>query len=140
MPDKCKNGIEPTIEAALVLLCELFPKAFVRYEARRRPLKIGIHRDLQVALADAITDIELGCALRLYVANRVYRSRLVAGAARIDLDGNPAGTVSAEHACAPMKPTPKPKPKPVSDSPPVKRLSLQDLREAARRRKERQEP
>src|SRR5262245_6598065 len=29
-------------DAVLALLCERFPKAFVRYEARRQPLKIGI--------------------------------------------------------------------------------------------------
>jgi hypothetical protein len=36
MSDERKRP-EPTIEAALVLLCEMFPKAFMRYEARPPP-------------------------------------------------------------------------------------------------------
>jgi hypothetical protein len=132
--------MEPAVEAALALLCELFPKTFVRHEARRRPLKIGIRDDLRAALDGAITDAELRRALQVYCSNKVYRSRLSAGATRIDLNGQPAGTVSAEHALAPAKPTPKAKPKAARDDPsppmpPPKRLSLQDLREAAQQRK-----
>jgi ProP effector len=143
---------DPTVEAVLTLLCETFPKAFARYEARRRPLKINIHHGLQVALNGAITDTELRRALRAYCSNKMYRARLITGATRIDLDGNPSGSVSAEHAIGTLakprlKPGPKPKLKlePESISKPthlpspssvaaVKRLSLQDLREAARRR------
>jgi ProP effector len=106
MPDERKRP-EPAVEAVLTLLCELFPKAFARYEARRRPLKIGIYDDLITALDGAVTVAELSAALRVYCTNRVYRSRLIAGAARIDLNGEPAGTVSVEHALAAM---PKPKP------------------------------
>jgi ProP effector len=87
-----------TVEAVLELLCELFPKAFVRYQARRRPLKIGIHNDLLAVLDGAVTAAELSHALRIYVSNRVYRERLREGAIRIDLNGEPAGTVAPEHA------------------------------------------
>jgi ProP effector len=137
-----------TTEAALTLLCELFPRAFVRYERRRRPLKVGIHEDLRVALDGALTDVELRHALRVYCTNVVYRSRLVAGATRVDLNGEPAGTVSEEHALASTPNpkaagAPKPKPKVVTSKPKaasallpsVKRMSLRDLREAAQRRK-----
>jgi len=97
LPNKAR-GPDPTIVATLELLCEMFPRAFRRHEVRRRPLKIGIHHDLRAALNGAVTDDELRRALRVYCANTMYRNGLIAGATRIDLDGNPAGTVSAEHA------------------------------------------
>jgi ProP effector len=123
----------------------------------RRPLKIGIHNDLRTALGGALTDAELSRALRVYVSKRVYRNKLVTEAVRIDLNGEPAGTVSAEHARAAL---PKPKPndsnrsasRPAVSAPPapppsrpaiaaaVKRMSLADLREAAQRRKASQIP
>jgi hypothetical protein len=123
--------IDPTIDAALELLCERFPAAFFRYEARRRPLKIGIHLDVLAVLDGAITPAELGRALRVYVLNQAYRRRLVAGATRIDLDGKAAGVVSAEHATPTLARKPAPKP----SAPPVKRLGIKDLRAIARARK-----
>jgi ProP effector len=156
--------IDPSVDAVLDLLCELFPKAFVRHEARRRPLKIGIRDDLLAALDGAVTPAELSRALGFYCGNKVYRSRLHVGATRIDLSGQPSGIVSQEHAVATIeklakggehykkttgvakppvqtleeqgvdkhlaKPPPKPAP-----LPPVRRMSLRDLREAAARRK-----
>jgi len=156
---------DAAIEAALELLCERFPRAFVRFEGRRRPLKLGIRDDVRAALNGAITDVELHRALRIYCTNAVYRSRLVTGATRVDLNGEAAGVVAPEHALASMpkpkaagaakpqpkseskpkpksKPGPEPKPEPKSKPirpPPsmaaVKRMSLADLREAAQRRK-----
>jgi hypothetical protein len=78
-PGCSTQHIDPTIDATLALLCEIFPNCFVRYEARRRPLKIGIHLDLLAVLNGAVTEGELKRALRIYVNNRVYRSRLQAG-------------------------------------------------------------
>ncbi len=34
--------------------------------------------------------------MRSYVGNEIYRERLVVGAVRVDLDGQPAGVVTAE--------------------------------------------
>jgi sRNA-binding protein len=124
-----QRRFDPAVEAALNLLCTRFPKVFQRYEARRRPLKIGIHLDLLAALDGAVDPDELSRALAAYTANKVYRSRLLRGAWRYDLDGAPAGEVSAAHAH--RRPVPKPK----APSPPPRRSSLADLREAARRRK-----
>lgn len=84
--------------AVIDLLCELYPKAFVRYERRRRPLKVGITGDLLKALEGAVTEEELALALRCYCANAVYRGRLKAGAVRIDLNGDQAGEVAVEQA------------------------------------------
>jgi ProP effector len=85
------------------LLAKMWPKCFSVYEGRRRPLKVGIKQDILAALAKAapvskpVRD-RIAVALRSYVSNRVYLSRMRAGAARVGLDGKPAGTVSAEEA------------------------------------------
>ena len=67
---------DPDIAALLDLLCTMYPKTFSRYEARRKPLKVGIDHDLVVTLDGAVTTAELDRALGCYTANRVYRSRL----------------------------------------------------------------
>lgn len=89
---------DENVTAILDLLVEMYPKTFSTYEGRRRPLKIGIREDLNKALDGAITEVELQKALACYTSNRVYRARLRQGAVRYDLNGEPAGTVSAEHA------------------------------------------
>lgn len=58
-----------------------------------RPLKIGIHRDIRV-LDRELSDDELRRALLAYTRMAKYLARLDAGAARVDLDGKPAGVVS----------------------------------------------
>jgi ProP effector len=120
------------IAAVLQLLAETWPKCFSVYEKRRRPLKVGIHQDILAALAGAITPAELSRALRCYVGNKVYRSRLVAGAVRVGLDGQPAGEVTARQAASPAVTAPR------LAAPPPKRISLGDLRRAAELRKAQQ--
>jgi sRNA-binding protein len=80
------------------VLCARFPRAFFRDGAKRRPLKIEIHFDLAKALDGAIPSLDMRAALKLYTASPWYRRGLAVGAARIDLDGNPAGEVNAAHA------------------------------------------
>jgi ProP effector len=133
----------PSAAVALIeLLAERFPKSFFIYEVRRRPLKVGIFQDL---LATRILgEDELHAALRFYCNNKVYRSRLVVGAVRIDLVGNPAGVVTHEQVLSrrpkPKQPTPAIK-SPEAKSPGAavstapKRHSLADLRAAALARK-----
>src|SRR4029077_9408356 len=91
------------IDAALARLTEAFPRAFVLEKYRpHRPLKVGIAVDIP-ARCPALTRRELGAALSAYAQRVMYLQGLVAGAARVDLDGNPAGEVSAadaEHAVA----------------------------------------
>jgi len=131
------------IYATINLLCEAFPACFKQYERRRRPLKVGIHADILAALDGAITPQELGLALAIYVGNKSYRAGLVAGAVRIDLDGQPAGVVTPEQAApaaprSPRKATPAVTPvTPEVQAPaPNGRLSLAGLRAAAKRRRE----
>jgi ProP effector len=90
--------VNPEVESVLQLLCQRWPACFFRFEQRRKPLKINIHEDILTALGDSVIPAALSKALRVYVANAVYRSRLVAGAVRFDLDGRQAGTVTVEQA------------------------------------------
>jgi ProP effector len=132
------NGRDMDIAAVLELLAETWPTVFSIYENRRRPLKIGIHHEILAALDGAITAAELSLALRYYVCNRVYRSRLTVGTARIGLNGRPAGVVTPEEIIpSPAPPPPSPPSSPPLPSPPSPpRLSLADLRAAAARRRE----
>jgi ProP effector len=144
------------LTAALELigvLAERFPACLAVNPSYRRPLKIGIHLDLLTALDGTITPKALCDALRLYVGNPWYLKACVAGADRVDLNGVPAGKVTAEHAdvakaqyerrrdkhtakqkqlaVAPAKPAEPPKP--VAAAP--RRISLADLRNAAQARR-----
>jgi hypothetical protein len=69
-----------TISATIAVLCERFPRCFVQYERRRKPLKIGIHTDLLQALEGAVAPLELGRALQAYVSNPFYLRACVNGA------------------------------------------------------------
>jgi ProP effector len=124
----------------LELLCERFPRTFARDPAERRPLKRGIDRDLVARLDGLNSRTALKRVLGGYTVCPEYRAKLIEGAVRIDLDGNPAGVVTASEAA--YAPAPKPaKTKPTPSTPPAlppkpKRMSLDDLRRAARQRKE----
>jgi ProP effector len=140
------------------VLAERFPACFAINPRYRRPLKLGIHVDI-LARLNTIAPRDLSAALRIYVSNIKYLSALVAGAERVDLNGIPAGTVTAEHADiarvqyeqrrakhkakqkqqAPMNGAAKPEPRPATvekkpDAGP-RRLSLADLRTAAQARR-----
>jgi ProP effector len=82
--------------AAIAALCKTFPAAFARHGARR-PLKIGIDRDLVARGVDA--DV-IRAGLGSYCRSPAYLLAQRAGAARVDLDGNAAGTVTAEEAAS----------------------------------------
>ena len=86
------------LHAALTCLAERFPQTFVleRYQPHR-PLKVGIAADL-VARCPELDRNKLGLVLGTYVRRVMYRKGMVAGAARIDLDGNACGEVSASDA------------------------------------------
>jgi ProP effector len=88
----------PQIQAVLDLLAVRWPKTFSVYEARRRPLKIGIHGDILAALDGGITPDELKLALAHYCRNPVYLRKILPGTWRYDLDGNHVGEVTANEA------------------------------------------
>jgi hypothetical protein len=78
-------------------LIERWPNCFKGPEQAKLPLKIGIHRDIK-AIAPELSTKDLGTAIRHYVRDHQYRQAMIAGAARFDLDGNPAGVVAPDEA------------------------------------------
>jgi ProP effector len=79
------------------MLAARFPQTFVADSSRpHRPLKLGIDRDL-VALG-VLDEASATRTLRHYCSRLMYRRSLVAGAVRVDLDGQAAGEVATAHA------------------------------------------
>jgi sRNA-binding protein len=126
--------------ALIGLLAERFPNCFTLHEAKRSPLKINIAADILAALAGAISRRKLGYALSYYTHSNGYLAHMRAGAAHIDLDGNTAGEVSPEHAghaaerLTARTRNPAPRDLAKAKPPASKRITLADLREAAKRR------
>ena len=86
------------VPAVLTCVAEWFPQAFVPEKYLPHwPLKIGIHIDLK-ARCPALSERERSAVLRYYVARLMYLRACVAGAPRIDLDGNVCGEVTAAEA------------------------------------------
>jgi ProP effector len=150
--DRCRSDKRTTeprprdeaVDAVILLLAEKWPACFFVYEQRRRPLKLGIHRDILAVLEGIVTVQELRSALRCYVGNPWYlHAAMTPGAVRIDLDGNPSGAVSAEEAdaaaarSASRKRNRRPVSTPVPAPPPPKRIGLADLKREAQARKAR---
>ena len=140
-PPSARQKRHQAAAAAIRLLAE-----FWIYEERRRPLKLNIHLDIQAALDSAITPAELHRALGTYCSNPIYLGTLRKGAWRLDLNGEPAGVVTADeeaHAretLARIKAKQKARQAAVkaqtkTQAPAVKRLSLIDLKAAALARK-----
>jgi len=71
-------------------LAELYPNCF---RQPGQPLKIGIHNDV-IARHPELQPGLIASALRTYTRSVGHLKTLKAGAARIDLEGNPVGTVT----------------------------------------------
>jgi ProP effector len=118
----------------LALLARQFPQAFT-IGHQRWPLKIGIHEDL-VARATGLSNNQILKALHRYTSDISYLRVMVEGAARVDLDGNSAGTVTARQAAfakKQMKATESGNQVERTEQP--RRSSLADLRAAAHARR-----
>ena len=91
------------IHALLTRLTEAFPQAFVLEQHQpHRPLKVGIFSEIAARCPD-LARSDLTTVLNIYTRRMTYLQSLVAGAARVDLDGIPCGEVTAadqEHAAA----------------------------------------
>ncbi len=83
----------PTSVPTLPALTETYPACF--NSENPRPLKLGIHRDLMAA---GLEKAAVKRALARYCNRPRYRKALCAGAIRIDLQGQPAGAVTAAEA------------------------------------------
>jgi sRNA-binding protein len=93
-----EGWMKQDIDAALARLAEAFPQTFVLEKYRPHwPLKVGIAADIP-ARCPAVERRVLSVALSAYARRVMYLRGLVAGAARVDLDGNPAGEVTARDA------------------------------------------
>ena len=92
---------QPQLSASAIgaMLIERFPQCFVLARDRKRPLKIGIHRDLITAIPE-VSPKRLRAALGWYAGSWAYLKNMTAGAVRIDLNGRTAGEVTAEEAAA----------------------------------------
>jgi ProP effector len=88
-----RRGPVAEVVTALRMLIERFPDCFSWNN--HRPLKIGIHKDLEARGVD-LRVVRLGVSR--YCRHLAYQHALVEGAARIDLDGQPAGIVTLEEA------------------------------------------
>ena len=90
------------VQYGVELLKVYFPNVF-KSGNEIQPLKKGIKQDLVKRLS-TIAEIVIedkACmvkSLAYYVNTAAYHKSVVLGAMRIDLDGNPAGTVTAEEA------------------------------------------
>jgi len=141
-PPSLRQKREQASAATIALLAETFPKAFAVYQERRRPLKIGIHLDIQGVLDGAITSPELHRALGFYCSNPAYVAHLREGTPRLDLNGEPTGIVTVDEEALARARLARIKVKKANraaavktQTPPIKRLSLSDLKAAAIRRK-----
>jgi sRNA-binding protein len=111
-------------------------RALATAEDRRLPLKVGIFHDLKAALGGKVSQDQLSRALGTYCSAPNYQRRLKDGAARIDLDGQRAGTVTPSEAMWARAGRAERRDKyQRKRALAVKRSSLADLRAAGARRK-----
>lgn len=90
------------VQYGVELLKVYFPAGF-KSPNEVKPLKKGIKQDLvrRLSSIDSIVTEDKACmvkSLAYYVNTAAYYKSVLEGAVRIDLDGNPAGLVSAEEA------------------------------------------
>jgi sRNA-binding protein len=82
----------------LPILTKAFPRAFFARGKTCKPLRCGIFDDLDAALPAEINRDKLKQYLRLYTSASRYLREIVAGSARITLNGEVAGSVSEQEA------------------------------------------
>lgn len=98
------GSVDPVLRT-IGLLQKHFPLAFPKKPSPKVPLKIGIHKDLlEQAEKLGITPNEIRAVMKKWCRGKRYVECLVAGAVRVDLQGNEAGHVSKEEASQADKP------------------------------------
>jgi sRNA-binding protein len=87
------------IEDLIKELSFSYPKCFFTDPYQKRPLKKNIILDLQNdSMKERLDDERLNSVLAFYMRDWNYEYKLLAGAKRIDLDGNEVGTVTETEA------------------------------------------
>lgn len=79
------------------ILCAAFPQCFCAKGEIKKPLKLGIFHDVLVHMPE-IGMRRLEVALVDYTGGKKYLTQIVEGSPRFDLQGNPAGMVTADEA------------------------------------------
>jgi RNA chaperone ProQ/FINO-like protein len=74
-----------------------FPAAFKSLGSPKLPLRIGVREDI-LAQAPDLDPRLVAAAMRQYIYGFDYRRYLMEGAIRVDLNGEPAGVVTADQA------------------------------------------
>lgn len=93
-----KAPVDPVVRT-IGLLQKHYPLAFPKRPLPKVPLKIGIHKDLlEQAEKLGLSQNEIRAAIKKWCKGKRYSECLVAGAARLDLQGLEAGQVSKEEA------------------------------------------
>ncbi|KAG0162280.1 hypothetical protein DFQ28_003985 [Apophysomyces sp. BC1034] len=94
-PAEKSRPVDPVVET-IRRLQKHFPQAFPRKPQPKRPLKLGIHTDaMQHADKLGLTEAQIKDAIATWCQGSRYWGCLVEHAARVDLQGNPVGEVSA---------------------------------------------
>lgn len=84
-------------EAAGQLLKQLFPALFA---GAPKPIKLRIQSDIEARAPGRFTRQALTAFLRRHTGTTAYLNALLRASNRFDLDGQPAGELSAEHRAA----------------------------------------
>jgi hypothetical protein len=90
-------------DRAIKALAKEYPKAFFVNTIQRKPLKLGIEKDIEADLAQAddnspLLDYDIADAVAGYMWHVGYQSNCVAGTNRVDLEGKPVGKVTPSEA------------------------------------------
>jgi sRNA-binding protein len=78
------------------ILVERFPSCFAPKDGQKRPLKIGIYRDLRNACPD-LPKNKIVNFLACYTRGYNYLRAVAAGESRVDLQGNVTEPMSTKH-------------------------------------------
>ena len=98
---KNKKSSDSEIVAMRRLLHAAYPKAFANFGEGKTPLAIGIDKQIYEALKPSVPGISrrtLHSALANYTGGLKYLDTMIAGAARINIEGEPAGVVTEHEA------------------------------------------
>jgi hypothetical protein len=104
-PPPARTAPDPAFIAARTALveelCRRWPTVFHHRGVivPAKPLKLGIHHDVMGRWPDLDRKL-LSAAMGYYCGSNGYLAALRPGAIRYDLDGQPSGEVSAEHAAS----------------------------------------
>ncbi|MCC2596524.1 ProQ/FinO family protein [Pusillimonas sp. MFBS29] len=93
-----ESPVDPVV-ITISRLQKQFPQAFPKKPAAKLPLKLGIHKDLyEQAETLKLTNAEIKEAVKTWCQGSRYWACMTEGAARLDLNGEPAGEVTAADA------------------------------------------